>query len=264
MIKFFRKIRQRLLTANKFSKYLIYAIGEILLVVIGIIIAVSIGEWRQKVNDSNEVLNYYNNLTDDLQKDKAQLLEIIKVYEKSSLGLVAEIDKLQLESYNQDSLYKGFSNWIVYSSTYKFNPQVAIYTEVISNGKLKMIDDKSLKSQLLKLYTSIYPEMEFYQNNMSQTVRNTIVSEFSDEFRWLKAFNNDGIEITNIKLKNNLFPTNGDWLKNKQSKQFIQLENQLALRYGFYSGTIMRYKDAINEIELLESEINKVLENNKE
>ena len=99
---------------------------------------------------------------------------------------------------------------------------------------------------------------------MSQTVRNTIVSEFSDEFRWLKAFNNDGIEITNIKLKNNLFPTNGDWLKNKQSKQFIQLENQLALRYGFYSGTIIRYKDAINEIELLESEINKVLENNKE
>jgi len=144
MIKFFRKIRQKLLSENKFSKYLIYAIGEILLVVIGIIIAVSIGEWRQKVNDRNEVLNYYNNLTDDLQKDKAQLLEMIKVYEKSSVGLIAEMDKMQLDSYNQDSLYKGFSNWIVYSSTYKFNPQVAIYTEIISNGKLKLINDKSL------------------------------------------------------------------------------------------------------------------------
>ncbi len=42
MIKFFRKIRQRLLTENKFSKYLIYAIGEIVLVVIGILIALSI------------------------------------------------------------------------------------------------------------------------------------------------------------------------------------------------------------------------------
>ena len=42
MIRFFRKIRQRLLTENKFSKYLIYAIGEILLVVIGILIALNI------------------------------------------------------------------------------------------------------------------------------------------------------------------------------------------------------------------------------
>jgi len=41
MIKFFRKIRQKLLIENKFSKYIIYAIGEILLVVIGILIAVS-------------------------------------------------------------------------------------------------------------------------------------------------------------------------------------------------------------------------------
>jgi sensor domain CHASE-containing protein len=48
MIKFFRKIRQRLLTENKFSKYLIYAIGEIVLVVIGILIALSI-------NNSNPI-----------------------------------------------------------------------------------------------------------------------------------------------------------------------------------------------------------------
>mgnify|MGYP007014085223 FL=1 len=148
---------------KRFGKYLIYAIGEILLVVIGIIIAVSLGEWRQQVNDRNEVLTYYNNLAIDLKQDKAQLNELIAVYEKSSLGLVAEIDKLQLENYNLDSLYKGFSNWIVYSSTYKFNPQVAIYTEIISNGKLKLINDRSLKLQLLKLYTNIYPEMEFYQ-----------------------------------------------------------------------------------------------------
>ncbi len=39
MIKFFRKIRQKLITENKFSKYLLYAIGEIILVVIGILIA---------------------------------------------------------------------------------------------------------------------------------------------------------------------------------------------------------------------------------
>lgn len=46
MIKFFRKIRQKLLTENKFSKYLIYAIGEIILVVIGILIALQLNNWN--------------------------------------------------------------------------------------------------------------------------------------------------------------------------------------------------------------------------
>ena len=50
MIKFFRKIRQRLLTENKFSKYLLYAIGEIILVVIGILIAL-------QINNANEANN---------------------------------------------------------------------------------------------------------------------------------------------------------------------------------------------------------------
>ena len=47
MIKFFRRIRQQLLTENKFGKYLKYAIGEIILVVIGILIAIQINTWNE-------------------------------------------------------------------------------------------------------------------------------------------------------------------------------------------------------------------------
>ena len=46
MIKFFRRIRQQLLTENKFSKYVLYAVGEIILVVVGILIALSINNWN--------------------------------------------------------------------------------------------------------------------------------------------------------------------------------------------------------------------------
>ncbi len=52
MIKFFRKIRQQILTENKFSKYLIYAVGEIVLVVIGILIALQVNNWKNEINDS--------------------------------------------------------------------------------------------------------------------------------------------------------------------------------------------------------------------
>lgn len=55
MIKFFRKIRQKLLTENKFSKYLLYAIGEVILVVIGILIALSINNWNQSQQNQAEL-----------------------------------------------------------------------------------------------------------------------------------------------------------------------------------------------------------------
>jgi hypothetical protein len=65
-------------------------------------------------------------------------------------------------------------------------------------------------------------------------------------------------------LKNPLVQLSEDWLKNKQSEGFRIFENQLALRFASYSGYISRYKAAVNDIELLESEISKVLKKNKE
>jgi phage terminase large subunit GpA-like protein len=58
MIKFFRRIRQKLLSENRFSKYLIYALGEIVLVVIGILIALQINNWNQE-QQTAEVLNQF-------------------------------------------------------------------------------------------------------------------------------------------------------------------------------------------------------------
>ena len=59
MIKFFRRIRQRLLSENKFSKYLLYAIGEIVLVVIGILIALQINNWNEDKKNNRLEEAYY-------------------------------------------------------------------------------------------------------------------------------------------------------------------------------------------------------------
>lgn len=58
MIKFFRRIRQRLLTENKFSKYLFYAVGEIVLVVIGILVALQLNNWNEE-RAQREIEIYY-------------------------------------------------------------------------------------------------------------------------------------------------------------------------------------------------------------
>jgi hypothetical protein len=77
MIKFFRKIRQQLLTENKFSKYLIYAIGEIFLVVIGILIALSINNWSEQKKEKAKISVYLSNLVDDMKDNQRKFDEII-------------------------------------------------------------------------------------------------------------------------------------------------------------------------------------------
>lgn len=67
MIKFFRKIRQKLLSENKFSKYLIYAIGEIVLVVIGILIALQINNLNEAKKTRTKEISYLANLKNDLE-----------------------------------------------------------------------------------------------------------------------------------------------------------------------------------------------------
>ena len=90
MIKFFRHIRQKLLSENKFSKYLLYAIGEILLVVIGILIALQINNWNQEKIDRKQEVKLLSQITTDLEKNKIELTELQ--------------ERLEVNKYAMDSL----------------------------------------------------------------------------------------------------------------------------------------------------------------
>ena len=73
MIKFFRPIRKDLTEKNKTGKYLKYAIGEIILVVIGILIALSINNWNEENKNKKAEQNFYKEILNDLEKDKVKL-----------------------------------------------------------------------------------------------------------------------------------------------------------------------------------------------
>ncbi len=80
MIKFFRHIRQNQIMENKTGKYFKYAIGEIILVVIGILIAVSINNWSESNKQKQELNNIYTNVLEDLNADISHVDAIIKGY----------------------------------------------------------------------------------------------------------------------------------------------------------------------------------------
>ena len=93
MINFFRKIRQKTLTENKFGKYLTYAIGEIILVVIGILIALSINNWNQERQQKKVLNNIYATIKVDLQQDIVNIDEIVNSSQSIKKDYLAIINK---------------------------------------------------------------------------------------------------------------------------------------------------------------------------
>jgi len=121
MIKFFRKIRQRLLTENKFSKYLLYAIGEIVLVVVGILIALQINNWNEARKNHNNLEGYLIFMLEDIESDKNQLIRLIQEREASFLSTTKIIDAYKNQSPIKTSDFLNAFNSIVVEQKFDNN-----------------------------------------------------------------------------------------------------------------------------------------------
>jgi hypothetical protein len=148
MIKFFRKIRQKLLSENKFSKYLIYAIGEIILVVIGILIALQINNWNEsQINSQREKAILYS-LKSELIINLEELntdYERTLIYHQATINVY---DFLLRKSIEVDSMHKDFFNCVQF--TYFF-PKTSTY-ETLKSGNLELIRSDSLKEIITDVY----------------------------------------------------------------------------------------------------------------
>ncbi|MEQ8548884.1 MAG: DUF6090 family protein [Cyclobacteriaceae bacterium] len=139
---------------NKFTTYFLYGIGEIVLVVIGILIAVSIDDWNQGRKEAKQQVEILKNLRDDL---KHNLIEIRRVHAEDSAQVVK--NRLLLDfmldpaSAYHDSLQYYFGNISRYDV---FSPRKMTYEAVKSKG-LELIQNQELRSEIIKLYDEKYP-----------------------------------------------------------------------------------------------------------
>ena len=161
MLKFFRKIRQNLLMENKTGKYLKYAIGEILLVIIGILIAVSINGW----NEDRKIILEEQAILKDLKQEVSTNLKalefVIAENEKSFEAATAmkalfknraAFTKMSSEQFN--TLLEN-TNWNV-----TYDPQYGILNSIISSGHINHISDNELKYLLASIKETTIDALE--------------------------------------------------------------------------------------------------------
>ena len=109
MLRFFRQIRQRLITDNKFSKYLLYAIGEILLVVIGILIALQVDTWNEERVAANETKLLFEEVNKQLVQNIKDMDRVINGHiSQDTLFFKVLTRKVGYEDYKKSPIYYSF------------------------------------------------------------------------------------------------------------------------------------------------------------
>lgn len=234
MIKFFRNIRQKLLTENKFSNYLLYAIGEIILVVIGILIALQLNNLNEnKKNDifEKEILNQVQeNLKSDLLVLKKIELNFNKAISASNKILIAE------ESQKTEDSIKIWLGSIIQFD--RFQPLTNAYEVLKSNG-LDRISNKKLRFLLGK----------YYDDEAMRMIKSTNDIELAFNEHWIPILFEETVEFEfkkSIELKDYSVLL-------KPSKE----RNILKLHRDNYASGINKIKNGIRTIEELQNLITK-------
>ncbi len=204
MIPFFRKLRKQLADDNKPLKYLRYAIGEIVLVVIGILIALQINAWNAKRIDVQKEKEYINRLTSELKKEISSFKDLQTEYEDRMSGLERIV-----------SIWESNDPTILDSTQYKtdfFSPNFIIpwysepvtWTQLQFTGDLSLIKNREIADALFVFYEDVKKVSEnFDQSAMAVVLESRIFS---------------GNKVIHALNAHDLGSTLNDWRNGKESK----------------------------------------------
>jgi len=154
MIRLFKKDKKKFIYSRKIRNYLAYSIGEIILVVIGILIAVYINNWDLNQLKQDNGVKALKIVKRDLQTEKYVLEDFKKRYSYTRKYLIDILYNNKTD--NLDSLKFHFGPYV----HYKMNSE---YISLKSSGKLNLISNSKLRSKLVnfyEVYYSIYKELE--------------------------------------------------------------------------------------------------------
>jgi hypothetical protein len=181
MIPFFRKIRKKMADDNKPLKYMRYALGEIFLLVIGILIALSINNWNHQQNRQGLKENYILSIKKDLEQDIFELNAYSEAINKSLKNLKNLKNRLQNPSANIDTL--------IQIARYEFNPNYIVakrfnnntFNSLISTGNIDLLDFW-VNETLLDLNTVQILAMDGIKSNYG--VYNNVVIKYISRYSY--------------------------------------------------------------------------------
>jgi hypothetical protein len=145
---------------NKTGKYLKYAIGEIVLVVIGILIALQINNWNEQKKIQAKVHSFLISLKKDLTNDLSTINEIIKIQEER-LEIITGLISLGISPNVSATLENNNATQVTVGRNFTFFPVVGSYKAASGSGLIENIENDALKNNILNLYEHYYNRLNY-------------------------------------------------------------------------------------------------------
>ena len=224
---------------NKVSKYILYAIGEIILVVIGILIALQINNWNAEQNIEKEEISLLNNLLESLYSAKEQSdIDIFKENKLRESLLIA----LGKNSNKNELGINSMSDSLFYNLLWNSNPSVPVlssYSDIKNTGRIGIIKNRSIRENFSNLDLSLTELTSLVKDRLivQQTRIDDILVNDVNFVRLLKSMD-PGFDLDN-ELQNNY-----NLILNNQKTR-----NLLALKLGLTYSAINNRQELRDEID---------------
>ncbi len=237
MIKFFRNIRQKLLSENKLSKYLIYALGEILLVVFGILIALQVNNANETRKARVELDVFYKNIREEMMTNLDDL-SLIQRSTKENLNVCKKVlllmgaTDVELKDVDVDSLLE---ETILF---YPWRPSSLTVNELKSSGNFTNLQSPKFKNLLFE-WERITEFIE--RQNEFVTERSFDITDYINKNASIRKMNYKKFSLGKSKLR----------FDNKVLFNDLTFENLVDTKIGY----LTFYEKYMNEAEVLIEEI---------
>jgi hypothetical protein len=242
MLRFFRQIRQRLLTDNKFGKYLLYAVGEILLVVIGILIALQVDNWNEERKLKKEEFLILAELKADLEETLNDLQ-----FGKSLNESTIENYRTILSAIENDEPHSNEIDKACFFINAFYVPSFRRTTYETLKSETKILSNDSLKRKISDLYDSRFTYLTEDQLKIEWAIYNQQTLLYGNKY--LRYKDSDVPAV---------YPV--DFERMKSDSGFINyLSSLIGFRkygIGVYSSTIEAIQEVIISIEREMKEMN--------
>jgi len=242
MTPLFRRIRRKLANDNQFLRYSRYAIGEILLVVFGILIALQINNWNENRKHTQVVNNIYSVIKSDLQSDIKGIDDII--------GWMDSSDTVFLSVINNELSYDDYANNNNLARIILGYPDIVLKTQGLklleSNSSFINIEKDSLSVEINDFYSFYNKEIEVALAEMSQ--------DFHDNYLYWKNNKSWFNDIYNLRKKEEL---NDDLIEYFLTADYrTRVGSFYILHHKIYLVLIKEYKtEALNLIQQIDNRI---------
>lgn len=197
MLRFFRQIRQKLITENRFSKYFFYAIGEILLIVLGIWIALQLNNWNEAYKVQLEIEQTKIDLVEELSIN----LNVMEFIDEISHKRAVVLDALERNDYSEEihSIENIYGDFGIFD-TFTFNLRQENLDKWIAFEK----DLPEPYAELLTLAKTIKASMNErkYWENLATDLSLTRLKEMVDEHSWFYASDSQSLKQKEVYQEN--------------------------------------------------------------